>query len=662
MAEEVRKRKRKEAQLRRFRGTDVPPLHNKKVWQPKFSLPKLETYRGAFPDEYWSLWPVVTWDQVLPPVSWVDGAALLRMARKARYGDEERLQRVVKRLEAGADIGCRGRGRLSTEKPNAESAYLHGDKVADAVRSWVEDQLVLGPMRKEDVPEGSTISPILVSIKDNGSARIILNFSSPHDKVNVPDGFYKETDPGSINSGINAKDFPAKMSSVRKFVRSLLMVGHGAYIIKLDMHQAYKHNKVRAEDIPLQFIEFGGRFFAELALVFGTGSSAGIFDDLAKVFGWLALFLVQYPPRLRNQHLDDTIIVGISKTRLLEVYNSYNKVAKRLGIRMASEEDPAKMLKPSLEATVLGVRFETDTLRWYMPENKMAVLLTSLKRMSEEEEVSNGLLLSTVGKIVNIACLIPRGKFNVGFIVKEGDTKQEKDVMMSISAEARRQARWWIEHVQWACWRATVVDPDRGVSPIRKEAFTDAAGGSFHSLGNGVGGVVFPSTWFYYNWPRNIQRNWQNSLGVGFKAKLTCLEGVGVLLAVCAAYQEIRGGALEVFCDNQGTVDISKKGYSTACPYSYTIVKAAFDVAYALNCQLVVTKIRRCTGKGAILADKLSKADFSTLTEEMPGMKEDPGFLPRTILKWLHDPFPDMDLGKAIVREMSSYVDVIIPE
>ena len=133
-------------------------------------------------------------------------------------------------------------------------------------------------------------------------------------------------------------------------------------------------------------------------------------------------------------------------------------------------------------------------------------------------------------------------------------------------------------------------------------------------------------------------------------------------MAVCAGYRIIKNGALEVHCDNQGTVDISRKGYSSVCPYSYTVIKAAHDVAFALNCQLQVTKIRRCSGKGAKLADKLSKGDFSTLKVEMPKKFDDPAFMPRTLIKWLMDPFPDMDLGKAIINEMSSYTDIIVPE
>ena len=156
--------------------------------------------------------------------------------------------------------------------------------------------------------------------------------------------------------------------------------------------------------------------------------------------------------------------------------------------------------------------------------------------------------------------------------------------------------------------------------------------------------------------------NWGNVDNVGFKNKLTCLESLGPLVAVCVGYTIIRNGAIEVFVDNQGSVDIARKGYSTADPYSYSVIKAAFDVAHGLNADLKVTKVKRCSEPGAVLADRLSKAQFHDMKKWMPEMNVNPAFVPRTILKWIREPFVDMDLGKAILREMYGYTDMIIPE
>lgn len=319
------------------------------------------------------------------------------------------------------------------------------------------------------------------------------------------------------------------------------------------------------------------------------------------------------------------------------------------------------MLRPSRKATILGVKFETDTWHWYISEEKMARIIHNLKEIIDEEKVQNQKLLTTVGRIVDVAFMVPQGRLNLGFLIKEGDSEQKKTQMMTPAPEARRQAKWWLEHLQWACWRAEIVDPDTGISPLAIPAYTDAAGGSYGSVQNGLGGVIFPKIWFYFNWPQNVQQNWKNENGVGFKNKLTCLESLGALVAVCVGHELIRNSAIEVFIDNQGAVDIARKGYSTADPYSYTVIKAAFDVAHGLSAKLKVTKVRRCSDAGAVLADELSKAKFDNLKKMMPEMEADPAYVPRVILKWVRDPFIDMDLGKAILREMAQYTDVIIP-
>jgi hypothetical protein len=92
--------------------------------------------------------------------------------------------------------------------------------------------------------------------------------------------------PGSVNSTIDPNQFPAKMSSIPKFVRSLWKVGKGALVDKLDYTSAYKHQHVADDDLCLQVIKSGDRYFVELKLMFGTRSSPSIFDELAKVFLW----------------------------------------------------------------------------------------------------------------------------------------------------------------------------------------------------------------------------------------------------------------------------------------------------------------------------------------------------------------------------------------
>ena len=114
----------------------------------------------------------------------------------------------------------------------------------------------------------------------------------------------------SANSGINSEDFPAHMSSTKSFCESLMKAGCPGEMCKLDWNQAYKHLAVREEDHKLQVFEFGGRYFGEVMVTFGCSSSAGLFDDLAKLVKEMATRLSGISEDLVNQVLDDVVGCG----------------------------------------------------------------------------------------------------------------------------------------------------------------------------------------------------------------------------------------------------------------------------------------------------------------------------------------------------------------
>ena len=192
---------------------EIPPL---KEFKPKMGLPKLSDYRKPPPAGFWNHWPKRTFEQTALAKSWVSSCRLKELATVYGYTDWARLERVTQRLDHGANIGCTGRARLPTFSSNAKSAYIYGDRVADSMAELIKDGLVVGPLDEEEIPfDDITVSAILVKLKPNGKARIIVNLSGPDN----------EEGPGSVNSGINVEEFPAKMSSTAKFVESLLRVG-----------------------------------------------------------------------------------------------------------------------------------------------------------------------------------------------------------------------------------------------------------------------------------------------------------------------------------------------------------------------------------------------------------------------------------------------------
>ena len=93
-------------------------------------------------------------------------------------------------------------------------------------------------MEEEEVPAEAKVNGIMVKMKPNGSARVILNLSAPKGVA--------------VNEGIDPAKFPAVMSSTTAWLRVLNKAGRGAWMVKIDWAAAYKQVGVREEDTDLQ--------------------------------------------------------------------------------------------------------------------------------------------------------------------------------------------------------------------------------------------------------------------------------------------------------------------------------------------------------------------------------------------------------------------------
>ena len=262
------------------RDTPLPPVPEKKKFVPRFNLPKLGSYQGTFKATFWAKWITRKMMPGSKDKSWVSPKALRELAVSSGMRDSFLIDRVCMRLENGVEIGVEGRGRLSTRLKNSPTVYQQGQAVTDALQEGIVDGYISGPYTQEElealVGDDFSVNPMSCREKPNGKQRIIVDASAPHDEDEmVPGWIFSPEKPGSINSTIDIEQYPAKMSSVQKFVRTLYRVGRGARICKIDQQSAYKHQHVAKSDWKLQIVEWGGRYFLETRLMFGTKSSPG---------------------------------------------------------------------------------------------------------------------------------------------------------------------------------------------------------------------------------------------------------------------------------------------------------------------------------------------------------------------------------------------------
>ena len=626
--------------------TELVPLPLPKTFRAKHNLKALRDYRRPAPPDFWNNFPV---NLSKPAKSLVSADKLEAMALSVGTVDKQMLEKVLFDLRFGAKIGCKSPYRLPSRATNAPSAYEDGEKVTDAICDWVKKGFAFGPVDKDQVPAGAKLSGIMTRSKPDGSVRIILNLSSPAGKA--------------VNEGISSEDFPTTMSSTSKWLRALNKAGRFCLISKCDWSDAYKHVAVHHEDLHLQWFSWLGRYFCELCLVFGCVSSAGIYDRLAKVVLQIILHRSGMDPSMVIQHLDDVCAAAPAGSDALYRFDAeYFNVSEALGVKLAPRDDPKKSFGPSTSGVVLGVFYDTEAWTWAMPEEKLLRLLHDLKEVVDADSMQQERVWSIVGKIINVKPLVPGGHYNLYHLIKANSFSSDPKVGVPLDADLKRQAWFWLTALQVCSGKAKIPDPDRSLPAWSVDVFTDAAGGSWRTKGQGVG-AVGPGFWVIMPWGRAINAGRPTGDGRKLDRIMSALELMGPLLALSAAAKQLRGKPVRFHVDNAGSVFIFKKGYSSSCKFSTAIVAAIASVAAGLGCTVDLVKITRCSNDGANLADALSKGAMSRFWELVEDsdfiLPLEPEVVPGPIVCWATNPQPDFDLGEKILRHLAGELEVL---
>jgi hypothetical protein len=614
-----------------------PPLPPTKSFVPKNALPTLTDYAANADETFWRIFPS---NMNMTGKSSVSSTRLRSWANAVGCGDRERLEAVCRDLDNGADIGCRGEPRKASLSSNAPSAHECGAEVTDAIATWVKQGIVAGPLDPKKRPPDAKVSGVMCRIKPNGTARIILNFTAPKGR--------------SVNDGINADEFPTVMSSTSKWLEVLDRAGRNCTMAKVDWAAAYKHIAVRPEDVPLQYFSWLGKDFAELMLVFGGASSAGLYDRLAKTALDLIVRWSKFPPKMVIQYLDD--VCGAAPqgcTSLVRFEDAYRKFAADVGIQLAPDTDPDKAFSSATRGVVLGVRYDTVDWTWSIPQEKLARVLQQLQAAMDEETLPQHEVWSLVGRVLHYAPLIPSGKFNIVELIKANSLNKDRNALVTMTADIKRQAYFWWIMLKSTSGLSSIPAPAR-FPAWTLEYFTDASGGSALSAGHGTGGIG-GRFWFMVPWGRRINSGAKHSDGRRICRKMSALELVGPLICLSADQSNNRGKPVRIWVDNSGSVGIWRKGYSTKCGLCTTLVNAISVVSSAAGCQVTIDKITRCSDSGSELADELSKGRFQAFKRKLPPswqINAEPAWIPRSILAWIAQPSEDTNLGEKILRDI----------
>ena len=122
----------------------------------------------------------------------------------------------------------------------------------------------------------------------------------------------------------------------------------------------------------------------------------------------------------------------------------------------------------------------------------------------------------------------------------------------------------------------------------------------------------------------------------GLDRVMSALELLGPLLALAAEFRQFSNKEVNIWVDNAASVFIWKKGYSSRCDLSTTLVKAIPTLGASIGCRVHISKITRCSILLATMADALSKRAFlrfwSLVQEEGLDMPLDMAWIPQSLV------------------------------
>jgi hypothetical protein len=529
-----------------------------------------------------------------------------------------------------------------TIQKNAPSIEQHGNVFTTTLSEWIEKGFVAGPFLYPPVPDFR--ANVLMAEEQKDKVRPILNLSSPKGE--------------SFNDNVDEYRVPKTyQSSARLFGQSLLAIGPGALMSKMDMRDAFKLVPARVADLRLQGFCWLGAFFIDSQQIFGGSPSVANFDQVAET----VLNIAKSETRLKHAHihrtLDDVACVASPGTGECQRFTAtYKKVCGELGVPLA-EDCPLreKAFSNEKQGTVLGVEFNSDRLEWRFSSKKIGDVLSAVHLMQVSQHADLKQVEKLAGRLNNFAQMMPFMHLYKRTLNKFlTDFAGSYEILLPVPGQLVEDLYVW----------AAVLTDSVGWLPIQRELdnppcgalkfVSDAAGGKSGEEWIGVASIGLrneSSFWFLCRgeWPPSVT-SFVDEKGASLAQKMTTLELVGLFLPILSVPETVRNRNVVLGVDNLGVVFAWENGYAKGDMLASVLVRALGVVAAYLECRIFVQHVPRLTTLASVMADSLTRASTASaeVWSELVGTASYAP--PQRLWAWLAEPFLDWDLGLELVE------------
>ncbi|KAJ1299277.1 hypothetical protein OPQ81_005343 [Rhizoctonia solani] len=424
--------------------------------------------------------------------------------------------------------------------------------------SCLELEDAIGPFRT--APLGTVDKP-----SAPGKFRIVQDFLYP-----------RSTPSTSLNSQINAADFPCEWGFFHNVVKAIHNLPDGSMAATCDVDAAFRQIPIHPDDRLHTIIAWDGHFYVDGFLPFGAASASGIFgrpgDAMAHIYAalgfgtvlkWVDDFLfIQAPPASDHHN-------GPTPFSLDAIYE--------IAVTLGWPWKPSKSVPFANIFVYLGFEWNIAR-RWVsLPPAKREKYLARIRAWLLLVSVSLNETKKIVGSLMHCTLAIPEGRPHMASLIAFQATfpraHNKRFLQKVIPENARGGADWWIAKLMSDSCDSSIARPP----PKARVHISSNASTSF-----GLG-VVIDNQW----WSWRLLGGWKsNNRDIGW-AKAVALElAVEGVIAL-----GIRNASIVCHCDNQGVVYAGAVGRSRNAQQNATFIRI-LDKAAATGLHITIRYIK----------------------------------------------------------------------
>ena len=471
---------------------------------------------------------------------------------------------------------------------NLRSALARPQVIDKYLEAECQAGHTLGPFPSPPLPN-FVVNPLgAVPKKRSGKWRLIMHLSYPPES--------------SVNDGIDNKDFPLRYSTVYNAIDSVMRLGRGALMAKIDIRSAFRLCPVHPSDHHLLGMKWRGSFYFDRVLPFGLRSAPFIFNCLAEAIEWIAF---QQGVTHIHHYLDDFFVAGTPDSEQCSQHlHTLVSLCAALGVPLADD----KREGPTTCLEYLGILLDSASLEARLPADKLQDIHHSLNAWATRSSCSKRELLSLIGTLSFAAKVVPTGRTFLRRMIDLSSSVASLDEVIPLSGDFMLDLQWWQEFATPWNGRSFFLLPDWTPSP-HLQLFTDSSG----TIGFGAycQGEWFNGRWSTAQLERSIQ--WK--------------ELYPIVLAAAVWGEQWRTLRIRLLCDNQAIVHCLVSG-SSRCPHVMSLLRTLFLLAARYN---FTVSAQHIAGTHNVIADSLSRFRMQVFWSHAPQASPQPTPLPHSL-------------------------------